>query len=131
MNRRLVFPIAMLSLGLMVGVLVGRWFMPDRYGLLTMVLLVLGGMVTGALVMHAASVARSNAPLAPALATSNVTAPPQPLTWQLQLGGNRFVVRYDAGWWGRTRASLVRAPVKLADPPSSRFAIGCLWAGNA
>lgn len=124
MNRRILLPLAMLSLGLLIGALVGRWLMPDRYGLLTMVLLVFGGMLTGAALMRVASARFGPKTAESTDAASVVNAPPQARSRQWQLGSSRFSIRYDNEWWERTRAEL-RSSAD-AESGSFRLAVGCL-----
>lgn len=106
MSRRLVFSLAFFSLGLLVGVLVSRYLMPDRYGLVTMALLMLGGLVTGILLARALprfSGARGTPSLTaddnPVLGT---TQPPSTASHtralRLKLGGSNLAVRYEPRW---------------------------------
>jgi 4-amino-4-deoxy-L-arabinose transferase-like glycosyltransferase len=138
MERRIFFPLGFGALGMLLGILIGRWFMPDRYGLVTMVLLVFGGLVTGALLMGAVMGVRAarganpvRSPSSDASADSaaeslamNVSAPAG--VWQMQIGESWLRVRYDSEWWTRTRAGLREnaAPTTASLP---WFSIGCLF----
>ena len=104
MNRRVIAFAAFLMLGLMFGILIGRFFMPDRYGLLTMILLVAGGMVTGALLLGVGiqtgrTYARQTQGEGEGTASS-----PEPLRWAFALGTRNIVVRTDPQWGERFRA---------------------------
>jgi 4-amino-4-deoxy-L-arabinose transferase-like glycosyltransferase len=127
MERRNFFALG-LVLGLLLGILVGRWLMPDRYGLVTMVLLVLGGLVTGALLMRAVMGARAARSASPVRSSpSDVFADPAPArVWQMQIGESWLRVRYDSEWWTRTRVGLRQN----AEPTTASlpwFSIGCLF----
>lgn len=142
MNRRLTTDLGLLLLGLLLGILIGRWFMPDRYGLLTMMLLVGGGIVAGALLMRAALSLRwtrlSNAPRsvspnprAPAAPPEGASAavPGSPASnygWQMHVGESRVALRYDGEWWNRTRAGW-RAGATPRAGQMPWLAIACLF----
>lgn len=104
MNRRIIPILAFLALGLMIGLIVSRMFMPERYGLITMLLLFLGGMVTGALLLGAgfqAGSARSKT--ATGEASEAGAHPRPPFRLGFALGARHIVVRTDPEWGDRFR----------------------------
>lgn len=90
MNRRILYALALLSVGLMLGLMVGRFFMPDRYGLVTMILLFVGGVVTGALAWGAWNAWRGTR-----LKNGNA----RPLQLRVPLGSRAVTIRWDEAWW--------------------------------
>ncbi len=91
MNRRILYALALLLVGLIVGIVIGRFFMPDRYGLLTMILLVVGGVAMGALGLRAWSVWRG---------TRLDSMKARAWQWRLPLGARAVTIRWDETWWG-------------------------------
>ena len=105
MNRRVLSVLALLLLGLMIGLIVSRFFVPDHFGLITMLLIFLGGLVLGALVFSAGIAWGTQRGALLNFANPSTGAPiaPQPLTWQAQIGTRRITVRVDPAWWERVR----------------------------
>lgn len=90
MNRRLVYTLALLSLGLMVGVVIGRFIVPERFGIVTTILLFSGGVAAGAIGLRAWSVWRGTR-------LDKVDA--QPFAFTFRLGARSVTVRWDETWW--------------------------------
>ena len=119
MNHRHLISVGLLALGLLLGILIGRWLMPDRYGLVTMILLVNGGIVVGALLMGGWTWrAKQNAPRAADAAAQT--------GWRITLGATRIAVRYDATWRQRARTNW-RARFARRAGKVSWLAVGCLF----
>lgn len=95
MNRRTLSALALLSIGLMVGIIVGRFFIPDHYGLLTTLLVFLGGFAAGGLGVYIWLARRSSPEDEPQIAPSE---------WRLHLGARTITVRLDAAWMDKFRA---------------------------
>ncbi len=131
MNHR-NFSFGLLALGLLLGILIGRWFMPDRYGLVTMILLVGGGILVGALLTwgFVSRRAAQNAPRAPMEAPGEFAAPvavsAAPAVWRIELGATRIAVRYDAAWRQRARSEW-GARFERRDGKLSWLAVACLF----
>lgn len=95
MNRRVLYTLFVLLVGLMIGLIVSRLFVPDRYGVLTLVLFALGGALLGALGMGLILAPR-------AAGQPGITPPP---SWTVRVAGRRLTVRLEPAWW----ANLVAA----------------------
>lgn len=112
MNRRIIYAFALVAFGLLVGILIGRFLLPDRYGLVTMILLLAVGMVVGALGVQAWHLRRGE-PIAP------TEAAPQPLHFTLL--GRGVTVRLDPEWLAKFRARW------LGVETNRRYGIKSFW----
>lgn len=107
MNRRVIYSLTLLVLGLMLGLVISRFFMPERYGIVTMLLLFLGGMVAGMLVLGAGlQIGRQRGiQSSPHAENSDArTQTAEPMRWAVALGARTVVIRTDAEWGAKFRA---------------------------
>lgn len=95
MNRRVLYALALLSLGLMVGLTIGRFFMPARDGIVTMLLLFIGGVCVGALGLRAWSVWRGE---------QSAKTADKPRELGLRFGTRALTLRWDTLWWENFQA---------------------------
>lgn len=104
-NHRVIPFLACLALGLMIGLIVSRIFMPERYGLITMLLLFLGGMVTGALLLGAGfQIGQARAQPTSKESGGAMAQAQAPFRFAFALGERHISVRTDPEWGARFRS---------------------------
>src|SRR5581483_4826740 len=101
MNRRFLYALVLFLIGLMVGLIVSRFFVPDHYGLVTMIGIFLIGLVLGALVLILGvnwGILRGSRLILLGATAERAAQPLPPWSWQLQFGSRRITFRLDSVW---------------------------------
>lgn len=112
MNRRILYTLVFLVFGLMLGIIIGRFFMPVQYGLVTMLLIFAGGLVAGGLGITAWNARR--------IVTKGDTES-VPFQWRIQFAGRTVTLRLDPEWSSKFRERWLGAL------PNRSFGVQTFW----